>query len=84
MRKLTPGFLYDVHQIERVLGDLRLARVRLRLAGAHTAARSVAKSMKSVEGAIRHAYRRQRATESHLNYCHLSGVICNHNLKETK
>lgn len=45
----------DVNNITLALLDLRGVRDRLRFAGADKAAGAVARSLKSVEGALRHA-----------------------------
>jgi hypothetical protein len=45
----------DVNNIQLALADLKNARDRLRFAGADKGAAAVARSLKSVEGALRHA-----------------------------
>lgn len=56
-RKLRSTTLRDEIEIAIALDLLRNARDRLRAAGAHNAARSVRRSLKSVDGARRHARR---------------------------
>lgn len=58
-RALRPATGADVQAIERALKDVRSARANLRRAGAVQAARYLARAIKSVEGALRHAYRRE-------------------------
>jgi len=56
-RKLRPVTPEDVGSIHTCLTMLRFVRERLRAAGAHKAAQSVRRTLKSVEGAQRHAER---------------------------
>lgn len=62
-KSLTPATMSTVINIERARNDLRVVRDELKRNGALTASRAVSKALKSVEGAVRHAYRRQRATD---------------------
>lgn len=59
-RNLKAATTDDVSAIKLALRDARSARANLRRAGAHQAARYQARAIKSIEGALRHAYRRAR------------------------
>lgn len=60
----------DVNNIGIAINDLRIVRERLVFAGAPRAAKAVARALKSVEGAMRHAqHRKMRAEEKTCERC---------------
>lgn len=57
MSNLRVVHMHDLNQIRYSIEELRRARESLKLAGARRAAGAVARALKSVQGAERHAIR---------------------------
>lgn len=61
--QLTPATAEDVAAVAAAINSLRGAVALLSTAKAHRAAAATRMALKSAEGALRHAQRRQRASE---------------------
>lgn len=62
-RKIKPATLVDVDSVDHAIVLLRDARRALVEAGATTAAKAVARALKSAEGAHRHTWHRYHRTK---------------------